>query len=99
MAPSLAPVARNVDPEQSIANQQKFQAYYAIGIVIAVALAVGITVWLVVRRYRKRAAYRREREERIRALNVRGLVKSNGDKKRCVFGSSDEVYDSLHEFS
>lgn len=90
MAPLLpfalrALVTRNGHLGDNDASQHKFHTYYVIGIVIAVLLVAGASLWLVIRRFRKKAAWRREREERVRELNVRGLVRNNGEKKRCVF--------------
>ena len=77
-------------------DQGGFPAYYILGIVIAVSLLIGVVVSLVVRQFRKRAAYRREREERGRTLNVRGLVKVDGGRKRYAFSRSvDHRFRSL----
>lgn len=77
-------VTRDESPEQILASQSHFKTYYIIGIVLAVLLVVGASVWLVIRRYRKLASSRREREANHRALNVRGLMRDNDDEKRCV---------------
>lgn len=87
MAPSfpLASLDSLVARDEFPASQHTFQPYYIVGIVLAVSLVVGVLLWLVIRRFRKRAAWRKEREERVHALNIRGLVRNNGEKRRCVF--------------
>lgn len=91
MAPSLiyhgALVARDQTPAEGAADSNKFKSYYIIGIVIIALLVVGAVAFLLVRRWKKRAAFQQVGEDRIQALslNVRGIMLENDEKKRWVY--------------
>ena len=86
MAPSLILaelVARASTPEEGQADGRKFKSYYIIGIVIIALLVVGAVAFVLVRRWKKRAAFERVGEDRIQALslNVRGIMLENDEKR------------------
>lgn len=76
-------VSRDSTPESSAADQKKLTPTLIVGIVLAVLIALGAAIWLIVRTIRKRGASKIEEERGAAFLNVRGLVKED-DQKRCA---------------
>ena len=75
--------SREESPEQKLADQQKLTPTLIGGIVVAVALAVGIALFVLIRYVRKQASAQRKDERGVAFLNVRGIVRED-DQKRCV---------------
>jgi len=75
------PVTPHISPRADLPSSADSSSIsnpiYIVGIVIAAVTILGISVWLGLRVYRKRAAAKRESKMGAAFLSVRGLVRED----------------------